>query len=117
MLLRVSWMKTPFPGVSRKLIFVLFHSIEAIGGNADFAVNLFRVEIGQGGAFVHPAEAIPNASQIQAARHQGSLATRPVPHHSHIANAGSAKNLHRKLLSRLASPRSIGLFLDEAHRY
>src|SRR5262249_30272955 len=86
-------------------------------GNADLPLNFFGIEIGHSGTVIHPAKSIPHAPKKRAARHKGSLAARPVPDYCHIANVGSAKNLHRKLLSRSPSPRSAELFLDEAAGY
>jgi hypothetical protein len=101
-------------GLLGAMVLFVGHSLGTMTGSAVRSVPLdWQGPVGSG----HAAKAIAHASQEKAARHQGSLPARSMPHHSHIANVGSAKNLHRKLLSRFASPRFTRLFLDEASGY
>ena len=65
------------------------------GGERVLAGNLFVVEVGDGGAVVHPADAIDGAGGEEQGRHQLGLAASAVSDDSHVAEAGRVVDLHR----------------------
>ena len=70
------------------------------GLQADLPLDLVGVEIGGGGAVVHPAEAVQGPHVVEHGGGQGGLAAAPVAHEGDVADARSVVDLHLLLLRR-----------------
>ena len=92
---RASMMKMPKPGVSRRLIFVSFHSSEGHGrGDGVLALDLIRIEVGDGRAVLDAAHARGRAGVEQQLRHERGFARVVVSDDRHVADLGARINLH-----------------------
>ena len=66
------------------------------GGNGDLALDLLVVEIRDGGALIHPAQAAGGAAGEQQSRGQGGLSGVPVADQADIPDLVGFVNFHRR---------------------